>query len=146
MPTAQQFDAYIDQLMNEIKLIGDHDALWKTVPGINNSPGNLGLHIAGNLQHFIGSILGKTGYVRHREEEFSQKGLQTEAVLAELMKAREIVATVLTGYSEQDFLQLYPEDFKGRKVSISEALSHLFAHMAYHTGQVNYFRRITNEN
>ena len=57
MPTAQQFDAYIDQLMNEIKLIGDHDALWKTVPGINNSPGNLGLHIAGNLQHFIGSDL-----------------------------------------------------------------------------------------
>lgn len=143
MPTAQQFDKYIEQLMNEIRSFPDVDSLWQTLPGINNSPGNLGLHIAGNLQHFIGAILGKSGYVRNRDEEFTQKGLSIDEVLSHLQIARDVVAVTLAGYAEQDMLRPYPDEFKGRTVSVSEALSHLFAHLAYHTGQVNYFRRIT---
>lgn len=38
-----------------------------TAPGITNSVGNLGQHLCGNLQHFIGAVLGSTGYVRNRE-------------------------------------------------------------------------------
>jgi len=33
----------------------------------------LALHICGNLQHFVGAILGNTGYIRERDLEFTQK-------------------------------------------------------------------------
>lgn len=142
MPTAKQFDLYIEQLMTEIKSFPDNVSIWDTMPGIANSPGNLGLHIAGNLKHFVGAVMGKTGYVRERELEFSKKNLPVSEVLTELESARIIVSEVLSGLSEADMLQPYPAEFKGRTASINEALSHLFGHLTYHTGQVNYFRRI----
>ncbi len=142
MPTQQQFEKYLDQLISEIEAFPDDSSLWEVLPGISNSPGNLGLHIAGNIQHFIGAVIGKSGYVRHRDEEFSKKGLKKDEVLAELHKARNIVSAVLSEYPLEKQLAPYPDDFKGRTVPINEALSHLFAHLAYHTGQVNYFRRI----
>ncbi|MFN8153036.1 MAG: DinB family protein [Bacteroidia bacterium] len=142
MPTQQQFEKYLDQLISEIEAFPDDSSLWEVLPGISNSPGNLGLHIAGNIQHFIGAVIGKSGYVRHRDEEFSVKGLKKKEVVAELHKARTIITTVLSDLSPEKQLEPYPDDFKGRSVPMYEALSHLFAHLAYHTGQVNYFRRI----
>ena len=142
MATKQQFENYVDQLMNEIRLFPDDASIWVVPPGVSNSPGNLGLHIAGNLQHFIGAILGKTGYVRQRDEEFSRKGLSKEEVLAELQIARNVITSVLENYPSERQTTPYPDDFKGRSVPVSEALAHLFAHLAYHTGQVNYLRRM----
>lgn len=142
MATKQQFENYIDQLMNEIRQFPDDASLWKVPQGVSNSPGNLGLHIAGNLQHFIGAIMGKTGYVRQREIEFSTKGLSREDVLDQLLKAKSIVSTVLESYTSEKQTEPYPEEFKGRTVPVHEALAHLFAHVAYHTGQVNYLRRM----
>jgi hypothetical protein len=57
----------------EVELFPDDDTLWRTVPGVTNSAGNLALHIAGNLRHFVGAVLGKTGYVRNRDAEFATR-------------------------------------------------------------------------
>ena len=35
----------------EIELVPSDDLLWKTVPGISNSVGNLATHVCGNLHH-----------------------------------------------------------------------------------------------
>lgn len=40
-----------------------------------NSIGHLVLHLTGNLHHFVGGQLGKTGYVRDREKEFTEDRL-----------------------------------------------------------------------
>ena len=47
--------------------------MWEVSGEIKNSAGNLCLHICGNLQHFVGAVLGNSGYVRKRDEEFSRK-------------------------------------------------------------------------
>ncbi|MBL7923688.1 MAG: DUF1572 family protein [Bacteroidia bacterium] len=137
-----QFENYLLQLKREIELFPDDESLWKIPEGIANSPGNLALHIAGNLQHFIGANLGHTGYVRQREQEFSRQGLSKTMVLEELEKARQCTILVLGGLSSRDQSENYPQDFKGNFLSIGDALSHLLAHLAYHTGQVNYLRRM----
>ena len=36
----------------------DDESLWIVKPGISNSGGNLALHMAGDLRHFIGGVLG----------------------------------------------------------------------------------------
>jgi hypothetical protein len=58
----------------EVEAYGSDAALWRAVPGVSNSGGMLALHLAGNLRHFIGAVLGGTGYVRDREAEFARRG------------------------------------------------------------------------
>jgi hypothetical protein len=58
-------------LRKQIEAYPSDESLWKVVPGISNSGGTLALHLAGNLQHFIGAVLGSTGYIRDRDAEFS---------------------------------------------------------------------------
>jgi hypothetical protein len=70
------FDQDLDKLAEEIKLYPDDQSLWVVKEGIKNSGGNLCLHLAGNLQHFIGAVLGNSGYVRNRDAEFSLKNNQ----------------------------------------------------------------------
>ena len=55
----------------ELALFPDEALIWKTMAGITNPAGTLTLHVCGNLQHFIGHVLGQTAYVRNRDYEFS---------------------------------------------------------------------------
>ena len=65
------FERDLEALKTEIQAYSAEAALWKVQGTIKNSAGNLALHLAGNLQHFIGAILGNTGYIRNRDYEFS---------------------------------------------------------------------------
>src|SRR3954462_752804 len=88
----------------ELDLFQEEQLIWATVPGISNSAGNLALHVAGNLQHFVGATLGDTGYVRDRDFEFSARGLSREILHAELSTASRVVTTVL-GHLPESRLQ-----------------------------------------
>jgi len=63
----------LNKLEEEINLYSSEETIWKIDREIKNSGGNLCLHLCGNLQHFIGAILGKTGYIRNRDNEFIAK-------------------------------------------------------------------------
>src|SRR5438045_8133542 len=60
-------------MKRELDAYPDDAAVWKALPGLPNTAGTLALHVAGNLQHFFGSILGRDGYVRTRDLEFSRR-------------------------------------------------------------------------
>src|SRR4051812_5197341 len=68
-------------LRREVEAYPNEADLWATPQGLPNSAANLTLHLAGNLQHFIGARLGGTGYVRNRDLEFSRR----EGTRAELL-------------------------------------------------------------
>ncbi len=71
----------LNKLKMEIGAYQNEENLWKTDKNISNSAGNLCLHLIGNLNHFIGTHLGNTGYVRQRELEFSLKDIpKTELI------------------------------------------------------------------
>lgn len=137
-----QFENYLNQLVLELESFPSEESIWKVPAGIANSPGNLVLHITGNLNHFIGAVLGKTGYIRERELEFSRKDVPRAVLIAGLRDAQALVVQVLADLDGHKKLADYPDSFKGRTLSIDDALSHLLAHLAYHTGQVNYLSRI----
>lgn len=48
----QLFARDFETLESEIFEYSTEENLWIKEPGINNSAGNLGLHLAGNLAHF----------------------------------------------------------------------------------------------
>ena len=66
------FDRDLNKLHQEISLYENEHQLWIVKESVSNSAGNLCLHLVGNLNHFIGATLGKTGYVREREKEFAK--------------------------------------------------------------------------
>jgi uncharacterized damage-inducible protein DinB len=126
----------------ELALYPDDESLWKTTRGMANSAGNLALHVAGNLQHFVGAVLGVTGYARNRELEFGRRSGSREEVAAELQAASRVVREVLPALSEERLAAMYPEKLNGLAVRTDRFLMHLCAHAGYHLGQASTLRRI----
>src|SRR3989442_6853389 len=60
-------------LRREIEAYADERDIWRVAPGISNCAGTLALHLAGNIQCFVGAVLAGTGYVRDRDAEFARR-------------------------------------------------------------------------
>lgn len=125
----------------EVALFPDDEALWRTQPGVANSAGNLALHVAGNLRHFAGTVLGGTGYVRDREAEFGRRSGPRTEVAAELRAARADLEAVLPGLSDAALAAPFPVAVAGVQPPTGRFLLHLAAHLAFHLGQAGYLRR-----
>jgi hypothetical protein len=141
-PIAAVIRRDLDALQREIEAYADERELWVTAPGIANPAGTLALHLAGNLRHFVGAVLGGDGYRRDREAEFARRGVSRQEVLAEIGRAREVVESVLARVPEGDMEAPFPAEIAGERLSTAQALIHLACHLAYHLGQVNYHRRL----
>jgi septum formation protein len=79
----------------EVLAYPDDETPWQTLPGWPNTGGTLALHLAGNLRHFVGTILGGEAYVRDRDGEFDRRNLGREELAAELATAEATVRAVL---------------------------------------------------
>lgn len=132
----------VDKLIAEIELFPSEESLWLTGGDVKNPAGTLGLHIAGNLQHFFGAVLGGTGYVRDRDLEFSARGVPKREIIAGLETAKKVVAEVLESKSDAQLNDIFPANHFGENRSTLHALLHLLSHLSYHLGQVNYLRRM----
>ena len=74
----QLFQRDLEKLKTEITSYNDKNKMWEVKGKISNSAGNLCLHVCGNLQHFIGAVLGNSGYGRNREAEFNKKNVNLQ--------------------------------------------------------------------
>lgn len=132
------------KLRAELNAYPSDDAIWKLDGSIKNTAGNLCLHICGNLQHYIGKQLGNSSYVRHREAEFSSKGLSREALIKEVEATAQIVDSVLSALPISQIENVYPEMVFDKPMTTGYFLIHLAGHLNYHLGQINYHRRLLN--
>jgi hypothetical protein len=114
--------------------------IWSLPPNLPNSAGTLALHLAGNLSHFVGTVLGGTDYVRDRDAEFADRDLPRAELLRRLNQAGDTIAAVL-GDGPADATDRSVE-VAGVALPVPVVLGHLVAHLAYHLGQIDYHRRI----
>jgi uncharacterized damage-inducible protein DinB len=129
-------------LRREIESYPNEADLWEIPPGVANPGGNLALHLAGNLQYFVGNVLGKNGYVRNRDAEFGSRDVPRAELLREIDNAIAAVETGMSKISEADLSKPYPEKVGGVSSSTGAFLAHFATHLAYHLGQVDYHRRM----
>ena len=127
---------------NEVRAYPSDEALWRMVPGVANSGGTLALHLAGNLQHFVGKVLGGSAYVRDREDEFGRRGTSRAAVVQEIDAAIAAVEAALAPTNAVQWSAEYPLEVGGRRLTSARFALHLSVHLAYHLGQMDYHRRI----
>jgi hypothetical protein len=132
----------LEGFSREVSMFPDDLSLWSTVPGVANSAGNLALHVAGNLHHFVGAILGGDSYVRNREAEFGRRSGTREEVVAELQRTAEIVRKTLGEFPEKRLSEDFPELLMGMRIRTGLFLLHLCAHAGFHLGQAGYLRRM----
>ena len=135
----------LNRLYTEIQLYKNEDAIWKTGMHISNSAGNLCLHLIGNLNYFIGKELGHTGYIRNRELEFSLKAVPRTELLDMLKHTIEVVSVSLRQLDEGLLENEFPVLVLEKKTTTGYFLVHLSGHLNYHLGQVNYHRRLFDD-
>jgi uncharacterized damage-inducible protein DinB len=146
---AEIFERELNKLIEELRLYPNEDKIWEVSAGIKNSAGTLCLHICGNLQHFIGNVLGNTGYIRNRDREFSITHIPTSELITEIEKTIGVVVSTLESAPEIDLEEEYsafPAHLLGKeKLTKGFFLMHLISHMDYHIGQINYHRRMISQ-
>src|SRR3954452_1489099 len=126
----------------ELEAYPDERLIWALPAGLPNSAGTLALHLAGNLRHYVGALLGGTGYIRNRDEEFAARDLPRADVLAQISEAEAAVESTLPRLSEAQMSLPFPEPIREHHLRTGEMLVQLAVHLAYHLGQVSYHRRL----
>jgi hypothetical protein len=129
----------------EIELFPDDERMWSTVPGISNSAANLAWHVCGGLRHFIGGVLGGSGYVRDRDAEFTRRAGSRAELVAEISTTIDVVHRTLAGPAAGWIGKPYPVEVYGLRFRTEIFLMHLASHAAFHLGQAGYLRRILLE-
>jgi len=120
----------------------DEASLWTEPPGLPNPGGTLALHVAGNLRHFIGHVLGGIEYKRDRPAEFALRGVPRRELLAGIEAAHDAVDRTLSTLTDDVMARPYAESISGKTVSTGAFLAHLAVHLGWHLGQLDYHRRV----
>jgi hypothetical protein len=139
-------DRELRTLRRELEAYPDERQIWQAVPGLANTAGTLALHLAGNLQHYVGARWGGTGYVRNRDAEFARRDVPRAELIAEIEQARTAVAAGLGAVRPQELDAEFPELIGGCRVRAGDFLVHTAMHFAYHLGQVDSHRRVVTGN
>lgn len=139
------FNRDLEKLKQEILLYENENNIWIIDRNIANSTGNLCLHLVGNLNTYIGAEIGKTGYIRNRELEFSMKNIPRQELIKKIEDTIRVVENSLDILKEHELENEYPLLVFAEKTSIGYLMVHLAIHLGYHLGQVNYHRRLLDK-
>jgi uncharacterized damage-inducible protein DinB len=146
--TTVEFTRYFRHLAARVERAArsvTEEQLWTKPFPFGNSIGHLVQHLTGNLSHYIGALVGGSGYVRHREHEFSDTVRHPrDELLARFAKTIEMVASTLEEQDAASFMQPVAE-----QPPIETRLG-LFlvcaAHLNNHIGQISYLVQALNAN
>lgn len=107
-----------------------------------NSVGHLLLHLTGNLSYYIGAQIAGTGYVRHRDVEFTDaQKTSKEQVLAEFDRTIEMVVATIRDQSPEDWTKPYGAEREPTANDRFTAVFRCAAHAYHHVGQLIYLSK-----
>jgi uncharacterized damage-inducible protein DinB len=139
------FKRDLTKLKTEIESYREESNLWLVADGVSNSGGNLCLHLIGNTNGFIGAQMGKTGYIRQRDIEFSLKDVPRAELIKKIDDTMLMTDSVLDSITAEQIEALFPIEVLGYPMSTEYFLVHLATHLTYHLGQINYHRRLLDK-
>lgn len=140
------FQRDLAKLVKELEAYPNEESLWVVAHDIKNPAGNLALHLVGNLNQFIGVVLGGTTYQRNRDAEFGSKNVSQAELISVVQETYDMIESVLKDINVFALEQPYPQEVLGYPMTTSYFLLHLYGHLNWHLGQINYHRRLTASN
>jgi len=137
-------DRDLARVADQLKSYPDEESVWIVGGTTKNSAGTLALHLVGNLEAFIGAVMGGTAYVRDRDAEFGDRDVPREEIYRRIDACRATMVDTLGTMEDATILAPYPGQAPrglGEK-SAHTFLLHLTAHFSWHLGQIDYHRRL----
>jgi uncharacterized damage-inducible protein DinB len=131
---AEELHQWIDPLTDQ--------QFWRNPYSYGNSVGHLVLHLTGNLSYYIGAQLAQTGYVRHRDLEFSEASRPAKAEV--MRKFDETIAMVIATIEEQseaDWSLPYSAEREPESRDRFTIFLRCATHFYHHLGQINFLCR-----
>jgi uncharacterized damage-inducible protein DinB len=118
------------------------EQIWARPYAYGNSVGHLLLHLTGNLNHYIGAQIARTGYVRNRPLEFIDSSKHPkEKVLADFDRAIDMVAATIRKQSAGDLAAPYADPTEPHSQTRFAVFLRMAAHAYHHVGQIIYLSR-----
>jgi len=134
------FERDLNRVIENLEQMPD-SVLWETKDGVTNSCGVLVQHLIGNLHYFVGTGLGNNGFVRNRKKEFQASHVSKEELIEDVRDLSETINSIFQELEDNTLAEDYPMDIPFDH-STRKFLVHLYGHLNYHLGQINYLRRI----
>jgi hypothetical protein len=132
----------LDRLRAAMEAYRNEASIWKVGGGITNPAGNLCSHLCGNVRHFLGHVLGGIPYTRDRDREFGARHVPLTELLNDVDLARRAVDQTFAKLKTGTLNAPYPLHVLDREWVTEEFLVHLYGHLNYHLGQIDYHRRL----
>jgi hypothetical protein len=142
---APLFRRDLTRLGQQIEAFPTEVALWLAPLHFTNTPGNLVLHLEGNLREYVGRRLGSVPYTRDRPPEFAGRGVSKEELMRRVADLRQFIPSIIETLSPAQMEQEYPEVVLEAAMSTESFLTHLYGHLNWHLGQIDSMRRVLTE-
>jgi hypothetical protein len=139
---AELYRRDIIRVRQQLEAFHDDWTLWTKPPHTSNAPGNLALHIEGNLREYIGRQLGALPYERQRDAEFATSSIPQSDMVARFTDLADTIPSVIAALSDEALAATFPETVLKKPISTREFVIHLLGHLTYHAGQIDYARRV----
>jgi len=111
---------------------------WQQPYPYGNSFGHLVLHLTGNLNYYIGTLIANTGYIRDRPREFADPNPPSKEEALKLFdEAVAMVVQTIHAQSCEDWSKEYSAVGTSAPNRLAIALV-CAAHMQHHIGQMIY--------
>lgn len=113
------------------------DKLWTRPFEFGNSVGVIIRHLTGNLNHYVGALIGGSGYVRERQREFDSPDQPPgPELLAEFHRAIELVTRTIESMTPEKLAA--PIGDQPPIETVFGLLLMCTAHLNNHIGQMSY--------
>lgn len=136
------FQRDLDKLKQEITLYTKDELLWQVKGLATKSAGNICLQLTGSLQHYVGAVLGDSGYVRNKDSELRVKNIPRGKLLEDIDSTKAAVTDALEQLSKNDLQKNYPLPVFDENITTEYYLLHLLADLNFNTGQISYHRQL----
>jgi len=134
---ADRYDANLARIRDLAGPLTDAQFWSKPFP-FGNSFGHLALHLAGNLNYYIGAQIAQTDYVRDRPREFTDANPPSKAeTLRRLSDAVAMVIETIHSQSSGDWVKEYSA-VGTNCTNRLDMIIQCAAHMQHHIGQMLY--------
>lgn len=108
------------------------EQVWQRAGDASNAPGNLALHLAGNVRQWILQGVDGQADVRDRDAEFAARGGVGREALLEGLRATVAEAAAVIRSAQLD----QPMSVQSYHITVLEGIFHVVEHFSYHTGQI----------
>ena len=137
---ADYFRTMVQKKVHELVQSLSSEQIWQRPFPYGNSIGNLILHLTGNLNYYIGTQIGGTGYIRHRDLEFTDSGKPKDDILKAFDDAIVMVVRVVSAQSDGDWSAPYQAERSDASTRFGQILA-CAGHAFHHVGQIIYLQR-----